>query len=134
LKSDTAAGVTPTELWETTMTYDLLIRDGRIVDGTGMPAYLGNVAVRNCKIVAIGKLSGTAKRQPGMVADIVIFDPGTVRPLPHEVVHDFPTGAMRIRELAEGVHRLSSTAKCCWKTASTPVRFLAAFYATPTIN
>jgi hypothetical protein len=25
-------------------------------------------------------------------ADIVIFDPGTVRPLPHEVVHDFPTG------------------------------------------
>jgi N-acyl-D-amino-acid deacylase len=42
--------------------------------------------------------------QPGMVGDIVIFDPGTVRPLPHEVVHDFPTGAMRIRELAEGVH------------------------------
>jgi N-acyl-D-aspartate/D-glutamate deacylase len=30
--------------------------------------------------------------QPGMVADIVIFDPDTVRPLPHEVVHDFPTG------------------------------------------
>ena len=42
--------------------------------------------------------------QPGMVADIVIFDPDTVRPLPHEIVHDFPTGAMRIRELAEGIH------------------------------
>ncbi len=41
---------------------------------------------------------------PGMVADVVIFDPGTVRPLPHEVVHDFPTGAMRIREPAEGIH------------------------------
>ena len=40
---------------------------------------------------------------PGMVADIVIFDPETVRPLPHEVVHDFPTGAMRIREPAEGI-------------------------------
>ena len=42
--------------------------------------------------------------QPGMVADIVIFDPDTVRPLPHEVVHDFPTGAMRIREPAQGIH------------------------------
>ena len=42
--------------------------------------------------------------QPGMVADIVIFDPDTVRPLPHEVVHDFPTGAMRIREPAEGIY------------------------------
>jgi len=41
--------------------------------------------------------------QPGMVADIVVFDPETVRPLPHEVVHDFPNGAMRIREPAEGI-------------------------------
>ena len=41
--------------------------------------------------------------QPGMAADIVIFDPDTVRPLPHEVVHDFPGGAMRIREPAEGI-------------------------------
>jgi N-acyl-D-amino-acid deacylase len=42
--------------------------------------------------------------QPGMVADIVVFDPDTVRPLPHEVVHDFPNGAMRIREPAQGIH------------------------------
>ncbi len=41
--------------------------------------------------------------QPGKVADIVVFDPDTVRPLPHEVVHDFPTGAMRIKEPAEGI-------------------------------
>ncbi len=42
--------------------------------------------------------------QPGMVADIVIFDQKTVRPLPNEVVHDFPGGAMRMREPAEGIH------------------------------
>src|SRR5262249_37128741 len=30
--------------------------------------------------------------QPGLAADIVVFDPNTVQPLPHEVVHDFPTG------------------------------------------
>ena len=41
--------------------------------------------------------------QPGMVADIVVFDPDTVRPLPHEVVHDFPNGAMRIRDPAQGI-------------------------------
>ena len=41
--------------------------------------------------------------RPGMVADIVIFDPDTVRPLPLEVVHDFPTGAKRIKEPADGI-------------------------------
>jgi N-acyl-D-amino-acid deacylase len=42
--------------------------------------------------------------RPGMVADIVVFDPDTVRPLPLEVVHDFPTGAKRIKEPAAGIH------------------------------
>jgi N-acyl-D-aspartate/D-glutamate deacylase len=41
--------------------------------------------------------------RPGMVADIVIFDPDTVKPLPLEVLHDFPTGAKRIKEPAEGI-------------------------------
>jgi N-acyl-D-aspartate/D-glutamate deacylase len=41
--------------------------------------------------------------RPGIAADITIFDPGTVRPLPLEVVHDFPTGAKRIKEPAEGI-------------------------------
>jgi N-acyl-D-amino-acid deacylase len=42
--------------------------------------------------------------RPGMAADIVVFDPDTVRPLPLQVVHDFPTGARRIKEPAEGIH------------------------------
>ena len=41
--------------------------------------------------------------RPGLAADITIFDPETVRPLPDDVVHDFPAGGWRIRELAEGV-------------------------------
>jgi N-acyl-D-aspartate/D-glutamate deacylase len=41
--------------------------------------------------------------RPGLVADIVIFDPDTVKPLPLEVVHDFPTGAKRIKEPAQGI-------------------------------
>src|SRR4029079_1221918 len=42
------------------MAYDLLIRNGRIVDGSGMPSFMGNVAVKNGKIAEIGKLSGAA--------------------------------------------------------------------------
>lgn len=44
------------------MAYDLLVQNGRIVDGSGMPAFMGDVAVRNGKIVEVGKLSGQATR------------------------------------------------------------------------
>ena len=44
------------------MAYDLLIRNGRIVDGSGMPSFRGDVAVKDGKIAEIGKLSGPAKR------------------------------------------------------------------------
>jgi N-acyl-D-aspartate/D-glutamate deacylase len=40
---------------------------------------------------------------PGMAADITVFDPDTVRTLPEDVVHDFPAGGWRVRELAEGI-------------------------------
>ena len=36
-------------------------------------------------------------------ADIVIFDPDTVRPLPESVVHDFPAGGWRVKEPAAGI-------------------------------
>src|SRR3954464_13596974 len=44
------------------MTYDLLIKNGRIVDGSGGPSFRGDVAVKDGKIVEIGKLSGPAAR------------------------------------------------------------------------
>src|SRR5688572_8417138 len=39
-------------------TYDFLIRNGRIVDGTGNPWFIGDVAIRDGKIVAVGRVGG----------------------------------------------------------------------------
>ncbi|HEY2995957.1 MAG TPA: amidohydrolase family protein [Methylomirabilota bacterium] len=41
--------------------------------------------------------------QPGMAADLVVFDADAVRPVPEDVVHDFPSNGWRMRELAEGI-------------------------------
>ena len=43
--------------------FDLVIRNGRIVDGTGSPWYSGDVGIRDGRIAAIGRLEGAkAKR------------------------------------------------------------------------
>src|SRR5690242_17336546 len=46
----------------TPMAYDLLIKNGLVVDGSGMPAYRGDVGVKDGKIAEIGKLSSPAAR------------------------------------------------------------------------
>ena len=40
------------------MTYDLLIRSGTIVDGLGGEPYVGDVAVRDGVIAAVGHING----------------------------------------------------------------------------
>jgi len=42
--------------------------------------------------------------RPGMTADITVFDPDTVKPLPEFVVHDFPAGGWRFKEPAAGIY------------------------------
>lgn len=50
--------------WADEPSYDLLIRNGRIVDGTGNPWFQGEVAIRGDRIVAVGRvLKGSAKRE-----------------------------------------------------------------------
>ena len=36
------------------MAYDLLIKNGRVVDGSGAPAFHADVAVQDGKIVGVG--------------------------------------------------------------------------------
>jgi dihydroorotase/N-acyl-D-amino-acid deacylase len=40
--------------------YDLLIRNGRVIDGSGRAAYVADVAIKGDRIVSIGKISPTA--------------------------------------------------------------------------
>ena len=42
--------------------YDLVLQNGRLIDGTAQPARMGDLAIRNGRIVAVGKLEGSAKR------------------------------------------------------------------------
>jgi N-acyl-D-amino-acid deacylase len=69
------------------MTYDLLIRNGRVVDGSGEPAFQADVAVHQGKIVGVGKSLGTANRTidadgrvvaPGFIDHHTHFDPHAV--------------------------------------------------------
>ena len=50
--------------------YDLLIRNGTIVDGSGMPRYRADVGIEGNKIAAIGKIRANAKMNAVGRADI----------------------------------------------------------------
>ena len=51
--------------------YDLIIRDGTIVDGTGAPGYAGDVAVKDGVIVAVGQITGSAAQEIDAAGKIV---------------------------------------------------------------
>ena len=66
------------------MTYDLLIKNARVVDGSGEPSFQADVAVHQGKIVGVGKYNGGARRTidaggrvvaPGFIDHHTHFDP-----------------------------------------------------------
>ena len=44
------------------MAYDLVIRGGRVVDGSGLPSYVADVGVKDGKVAEIGKIKESAAR------------------------------------------------------------------------
>ncbi|MEN9573303.1 MAG: hypothetical protein RL514_1158 [Verrucomicrobiota bacterium] len=68
---------------------DLLLRGGRVVDGSGNPAVFADVAVKGGRIAAVGRVTGTAKR----VVDVkgLVVAPGFVDTHTHaEGIEDQP--------------------------------------------
>ena len=66
------------------MAYDLLIKNGRVVDGSGGPSFRADVAIKDGKIVGVGKFSESATRTinadgrvvaPGFIDHHTHYDP-----------------------------------------------------------
>ena len=60
---------------------DLVIRNGRVVDGTGLPLFAADVGIRDGKIVAVGKISEVAREEYDAKDQIVA--PGFIDPHTH---------------------------------------------------
>jgi N-acyl-D-aspartate/D-glutamate deacylase len=56
--------------------YDLVIRDGLIVDGSGGAAFTGDVAISGERIAAVGRVSGAGREE--IAADGLLVTPGFV--------------------------------------------------------
>ena len=57
--------------------YDIMIRNARIVDGTGAPWYYGDLGVQGGMITAMGRLGGQAARET-VEADGLVLAPGFI--------------------------------------------------------
>lgn len=58
------------------MPYDIIVRNGTIIDGSGIPAFHGDVAISGGRIAEIGKIKGEAHRV--LNADGLVVAPGIV--------------------------------------------------------
>src|ERR1043165_3572692 len=64
-------------LYAQTAPYDLIIRNGHIIDGTGSPWYSGDIGIRNGRIAAIGFL-GAAQAKRTIDAHGMVVAPGFI--------------------------------------------------------
>jgi N-acyl-D-aspartate/D-glutamate deacylase len=63
------------------MAYDLLIKNGTVIDGTGAPGRRADVAIAGGKIAEIGKIADGAARV--VDADGLVVSPGFIDPHTH---------------------------------------------------
>src|SRR5712664_225976 len=63
------------------MAYDILIKSGTVIDGTGAQARRADVGIAGGKIVEVGVLSGSARRT--IDADRLVVAPGFIDPHTH---------------------------------------------------
>ena len=62
--------------------YDMIIRNGTVVDGSGMPAFKADIAVRGNKIEKIGRIAEKAAKE--IDAEGRVVAPGFIDPHTHQ--------------------------------------------------
>ena len=45
------------------MSYDLVVKDGTVIDGSGQPGYRADIGIKNGKIWSIGRITESAKQE-----------------------------------------------------------------------
>jgi N-acyl-D-amino-acid deacylase len=78
------------------MDYDLLIRGGRVVNGSGLQL--------TYQIASIYGIADRGLLRPGYAADFAIFDPATVAAHDPEWADDYPADTRRLIQRADGMH------------------------------
>lgn len=79
---------------------DVLIRGGSVVDGSGSPAFVADVAIEGDRIVEVGSLDGTATAETVIDARGKVVCPGFVDPHSHSdfTILTNPTAESTIRQ------------------------------------
>ncbi len=79
--------------------YDLLIRNARVIDGTGAPWFRGDVAVQGGRVAAVGKLSGATAKESIDAAGLALA-PGFIDVHSHGVrgIFENPSAENLIRQ------------------------------------
>jgi len=113
---------------EREMKFDLVIRNGVVVDGSGRPRYRADIGVQGDRIAFIGRISGRGAEDidaegkfvtpgfievdshsrrgliaQGNVADLVVLDPKIVVPAMPAAERDLPAGGLRLKQKATGI-------------------------------
>src|ERR1700752_4320510 len=57
--------------------YDTVVRNGRIIDGTGSPWYSGDIGIRDGRIAAIGNLADASSKRTVNARGLVV-SPGFI--------------------------------------------------------
>ena len=73
--------------------FDVIVRNGRIVDGSGEPGFIGDVAVKDGRIAAVGRVEGEARQIVEAAGRVVA--PGFIDPHTHFDVQLLWDGAAR---------------------------------------
>lgn len=87
--------------------YDVVIRNGRIVDGTGAPWYAADLAIHNGRIAAMGRLEGADAKQTLDAAGLIVA-PGFIDMMGQTASPCLESPAAAMNLLTQGVTTINA--------------------------